>query len=75
MAQQQPIQIAGRMEGNCKALIGRRNRLFPGFHGTTEQMGKFGAIKKKGRRVLFPPIATRLSHVTDPHNAPNAVHR
>ena len=40
MAQQQPIQIAGRMEGNCKALIGRFNRLFPGFHGTTEQMGK-----------------------------------
>ena len=40
MAQQKPIQIAGRMEGNCKALIGRFNRLFPGFHGTTEQMGK-----------------------------------
>jgi hypothetical protein len=40
MAQQQPIQIAGRTEGNCKALIGRCNRLFPGFHGTTEQMGK-----------------------------------
>ena len=34
------IQIAGRMEGNCKALIGRRNRLFPGFHGTTEQMAQ-----------------------------------
>jgi len=53
MAQQQPIQIAGRMEGNCKALIGRCNRLFPGFHGTTEQMGKFGAIKKKVGACYF----------------------
>ena len=46
----------------------------PSFQQPTRDQNGSAAAQKKGRRVLFPPIATRLSHMTE-HATQNAVHR
>ena len=46
----------------------------PSFQQPTRDQNGSAAAQKKGRRVLFPPTATRLSHMTE-HATQNAVHR